>query len=88
MKTDTTKPKTPRNRVGSRELVSLLSEWESVAFCHESAFLGRFCHDAWQLVGVYWCSEKMKVVYVLYSGQHVTDSIPINEWLEFYEANN
>ena len=88
MKTDTTKPKTSRNRVGSRELVSLLSEWERVAFDREPCFLERFCHNAWQLAKVSWSSETMHVVYIADSGQHITDSIPLNEWLEFYEANN
>jgi len=77
----------PRDRVGSRELVSLLSEWERVAFGHESGFLERFCHNAWQLAKVSWSSETMHVVYIAECGQHITDSIPLNEWLEFYEAN-
>ena len=85
--TDSYNRNLPRDRVSSRELVTLLSEWERVALGHESVFLERFCHNAWQLVGVYWCSERMEVVYVLDSGQHVTDSIPLNEWLEFYEAS-
>ena len=87
MKTDTTKPKTPRNRVGSRELVSLLSEWERIAFDREPGFLERFCHNAWQLDKVSWSSETMHVVYIAECGQHITDSFPLRAWLEFYQAN-
>jgi len=68
-------------------MVSLLSEWERVAFGHEYVFIERFCHNAWQLAKVSWSSETMHVAYIADSGQHVTDSIPLNEWLEFYEAN-
>ena len=85
--TDSYNRNLPRDRVSSRELVSLLSEWERVAFGHESVLLERFCHNAWQLAKVSWSSETMHVVYIADSGQHVTDSIPLNEWLEFYEAN-
>jgi hypothetical protein len=73
--------------VGSGRMVSLLSEWESVAFDREPCFLERFCHNSWQLAKVSWSRETMHVVYIADSGQHVTDSIPLNEWLEFYEAN-
>lgn len=66
--------------------LNTLAEWERIAFDHEQDFLEKFCHKAWQLLSVYWASDSMKVVYLIDEGQHITDSSPINDWLEFYNS--
>jgi len=68
------------------EVLSAIREWEQIIFQHEPAFLHDFCNDAWILVEVSWDSENMRFVYVINSGQHISDSIKIEKWVEFIES--
>ena len=68
------------------EVLSAIREWEHVVSEHEAAFLHDFCNDAWILVEVSWDSENMRFVYVINSGQHISDSIKIEKWFEFIES--
>lgn len=65
------------------EALSVLSTWEKIAHDSNSGFTERFCPEAWILVWVAWDSENMRMVYIVDSGQHISDSVKITEWLEF-----
>lgn len=60
-----------------------LTLWESIIFENEMAFMDAFCKDAWILTSVSWNSENMRYVYILESGQHISDSAKMDEWMEF-----
>ncbi len=68
-------------------VLDVLNSWEKIAIDNEDKFLHEFCHDAWTLIKVYWCSEHMEFVYVLDSGQHVSDSITMEQWMDFLKNN-
>jgi hypothetical protein len=68
-----------------QKTINALNDWECVVFDHEVAFLEKFAQgDAWMLTTVSWDSENMRLVYILGSGQHISDSAPMQAWLEFY----
>lgn len=67
-----------------KQAMSILSEWGRVAFDHETAFLEKFTDSGWTLTEVSWDEARMRIVYILDSGQHVSNSIDIVEWFEFY----
>jgi hypothetical protein len=65
------------------DLLSILTDWENIAFNNEDEFLRQFCHNAWILTKISWCSDSVMFEYVLDEGQHVSDSTPISKWIEF-----
>jgi len=74
--------------VKTNSVIRALTDWECVAFDNEPAFLEAFCPgDCWQLIGVSWFSEGMKIVYVTNEGQHISDAIPMSQWLEFADRH-
>jgi hypothetical protein len=65
-----------------------LSKYETACFHDEESFLNKFGKgDCWQLLDVYFSSTSMKIVYVLWDGQHISDSYPIDEFIEWYKGN-
>jgi len=66
-----------------QQVIDTLDLWGKVA--HDDAFIERFCPTAWVLTEVAWNAHQMRFVYILDSGQHVSDSVEIAEWLKFLE---
>lgn len=63
--------------------INTLTSWGDIAYDESRGFIKRFCPCAWMLTDVSWNSENMLFTYILDSGQHVTDGVAIDEWLEF-----
>ena len=68
-------------------VIETLSNWSDKAYeDHTRKFLKIFCKgDAWILNSVSWNDENMHFSYVLRSGQHVGDSVKLEEWYKFLE---
>lgn len=62
-----------------------LNDWEDIAFINEEKFLQTFANmtKAWILTHISFGSNNMRYVYILDSGQHITDSVKIEDWLNF-----
>lgn len=65
------------------DVISTLSEWEHIAFDESSRFIERFCKYAWIITNVSWSAERMHFVFILDSGEHISYSVEMEEWLEF-----
>ena len=64
-----------------------IEEWLNVAFRHEKKFEKHFCPKAWFIEGVWWSTSTMKINYIREDGATITNSFPIEDWLEFYDKN-
>jgi hypothetical protein len=53
----------------TKEILSALDSWGSIAHDDNSGFIDRFCPKAWILTQVSWGSENMRIVYILDSGR-------------------
>jgi hypothetical protein len=72
--------------IQARLVKNVLSEWKRAAFDYENDFLEMFCKgDAWTLIEATWGPESMKFVYIIDSGSHIVNSVPMKEWLKFYD---
>lgn len=53
-------------------------------FGNEKNFIDIFCKgEIYDLIGVYFSDETIKVYYILECGQHITDSFKIEEYIEW-----
>ena len=69
----------------TEDVIAQLEEWESIFFKNTEHFIrekSRFTH-VWDFEGIYFSSEHVKIYYILQCGQHVADSMEIEEFLEF-----
>ena len=67
------------------ELFNVLERFEEIAFKYEDDLLDRFGKGTtWILTGISFGSRSFKINYILDCGQHVCDTFPISEWMEFY----
>jgi hypothetical protein len=72
-----------------KDALVVLDQITGIIFDNEDDFLDHFGYgnvDMMDLINVYFCESYVKVYYVLMSGQHVTDDIPMTEFLEWVEA--
>jgi hypothetical protein len=62
-----------------------LNDWEYIAFDNNEKFLQTFAGvtKAWILNHISFDSNNMRFVYILDSGQHVSDSVKVEDWLNF-----
>lgn len=72
----------------NKEILKTLDHWGDIAFDNEETFFAEFCPDAWILTQVSWDCENMRIVYILDSGQHISDSFKIDKWIKFLEKYN
>ena len=71
-----------------KEALPILDKMTGIIFDNEEDFLEDFGYgnvDLMHLLNVYYCESYIKIYYVLDSGQHVTDDIPIENFLEWVE---
>lgn len=73
--------------ITSAELLAVLKSWEDIAHDDNRIFINHFCPDAWMLTSVSWDCENIRIVYILNSGQHISNSFKIEEWLDFLKTN-
>ena len=67
------------------ELLNTLERFEEIAFKYDDDLLDRFAKGKAQiLTEIYFGSRSFRINYILDCGQHVCDSFPISEWLDFY----
>ena len=71
------------------ETLKQLSIWEQFVVDNEHKFCETFCKYASDIgiVNMYFGSERMYFAYVLKCGQHVGDTIPMSDFLDFYNQN-
>ncbi len=74
--------------MNSQEILETLGHWGDIAFDNEETFFAEFCPAAWILTQVSWDCENMRIVYILSCGQHVSDSVKIDKWINFLEKYN
>jgi len=55
-------------------------------FDHEKEFLAKFALEAYDLTNIYFSTERIKIYYILESGQHVTDSIETKDFVTWMES--
>lgn len=62
-----------------------LKELEAIAFNNESDFIAKFCYkDTTDLIDIWFSANNVKYNYILYSGQHITNTITFddfNQWI-------
>ena len=69
-------------------LIAALNEWQDFVDKNEDAFVEEFCvGNTLILSSVYWSHSNMRVVYVLDCGQHVVNSVPMDDWVQFYNKH-
>ena len=70
-----------------KDLKTTLNHMATFAFDHEDEFLKQFAkaQDVEDLVRVSWTEGSMDFVYVIESGQHLSDSVDISEWFKFMD---
>jgi len=69
-----------------KNILEQFKEWEDVVYDNEESFMKRFCDvKTWTVSYVAWNSERMHLTYIQREGQHICNSFPIAEWLEFYK---
>lgn len=61
-----------------------LKNWSDACYSNEHEFLDRFAKRGWILTQVSWNDTWMHFVYLIKSGQHISDQVEIEAWLEFY----
>lgn len=66
-----------------QDTIDTLKGWSLIACEREAEFLERFCHGGFMLANRSWNGCTMHFTYILRSGQHVADSIKMDEWLDF-----
>lgn len=70
-----------------RIVLPILQKWSNIIFEREKSFITKFvpwgvAEDV-EILSVHFSSEMVKVNFLLSSGQHVVDSIKIQDWLEW-----
>lgn len=69
------------------DLIEQLKHLEDLVYQREESFLKRFSADKellFGLTGIWFGSEDIKIYYILFEGQHVTDRVTweeFNDWL-------
>ncbi len=70
--------------------LSVLFTWSELAYAKEKELMDSFAKGKVTLLGltgIYWNDENFEIKYILESGQHIMDTFPIGQWLEWYEKN-
>jgi len=64
----------------------MIEEFEDIIFNNEQDFVNTFCkkQDVMALLNVTFNSISMHFVYVLYKGQHITNSVPKEQFIQWY----
>ena len=75
----------------SNQIRSALDQWSNIIFSNEAAFLKRFVpwmkmNDYPEIINVAFNSESVKINFLLFEGQHVTDSYKLDDVLEWMET--
>lgn len=76
------------NKELATQTLSTLSDWIGEAFNRSDEFLDAFGHNnAWELISVSFTDTNVNLVYVLDSGQHVSDFIKFEAFYSWLTAH-
>ena len=67
------------------ELLKLLDKWETILYNNEDEFREEFPRfkNAYDILSFYFSTEVLKVYYLTYNGQHITDNLEMKYVLKF-----